>query len=147
MDHGIFTIADSVPGLQHARSYKKPARLDFAVECGPRLVVDGSPLTFKPGVHRRTVIGHDRQGRVLLLVTAGVIGLADLAAFLARPEAQGGLGAIAALNLDGGSSTMLDLDHSAASVTVPAPVRVPIGLGVRRLATQLPQGSTRTQAL
>ncbi len=145
VDHGIFTIADKRPKLQHARSYKKPAKLEFAVECGPRLVVDGKPLTFKPGVHRRTAIASDRTGRILLLATAGVISLADLAAFLARPEAKGGLGAIAALNLDGGSSTMFDLDHPAASASVPAPVRVPIGLGVARrgpaIAASKKQGS------
>jgi uncharacterized protein YigE (DUF2233 family) len=146
VDHGVFTVADGTPRLQHARKFNKPAKLDFAVECGPRLVVDGKPLTFKPGVHRRTAIGHDRSGRVLVLATAGVLGLADLAAFMARPLASGGLGAIAALNLDGGSSTMFDLHHPSATAKVPAPVRIPIGLGVVRRPVGLPHTPTLTRS-
>lgn len=132
VDHGIFQIADRKPALQHAQHFKPPKGLEFAVECGPRLVVDGKPLTFKPGVNRRTVLAHDGVGRVLVLVSAGVISLTDLTAWLIRPESAGGLGAVAALNLDGGSSTMFELAHAKAQAVVYSPIQVPVGLALLR---------------
>ena len=135
VDHGIFQIANRKPGLQHAQRYHKPIDLEFAVECGPRLVVDGKPLKFKPGVNRRTVIAHDRQGRVIVLASAGVISLADLAAWLVLPQARGGLGVVGALNLDGGSSTMFELAHGQVQVAVHSPIRVPVGLALVRRPT------------
>ena len=128
VDHGVFTIADDGPGLQHAKRWRRPAGLRFAAECGPRLVVDGAPLSFKPGLARRTAIGFDAEGRVYLVVTSGVIGLNELAAFLARDK--GGLKLRGALNLDGGSSTMFDLHVADLRRSVRSAVLVPTGVAV-----------------
>lgn len=128
VDHAVFTIAGHKPGMQHAHKYVAPPGLEFAIECGPRLVVGGKPLSFKQRLARRTAIAHDARGRVSLVVSGGVLRLGDLAAFLARAEVNGGLGAVDALNLDGGSSTMLDLEHPAARAAVRSPIRVPVGL-------------------
>jgi len=130
VDHGVFTIAKAGPGLQHARQWQEPEGLDFAAECGPRLVVDGTPLQFKPGLARRTVLGFDTQGRVYVVVTRGVVGLQDLANFLARSVDRGGLGLLGALNLDGGSSTMFDLAWGDTAVAVRSAVEVPAGIAV-----------------
>ena len=128
VDHGIFYIAEGRPGLSHARHWSPPTKLNFAVECGPRLVVDGRPLTFKPSLHRRTAIGHDRKGLVTIVVTSGVIGLDDLTAFMVRDGPSGGLALQGALNLDGGSSTMLELVHGELEAVVTSAVQVPVGL-------------------
>ena len=132
VDHGIFYIAKDKPGLSHARHWSPPKQLQFAVECGPRLIVDGQPLTFKPSLHRRTAIGHDQAGLVTIVIASGVIGLDDLTAFMARPQQAGGLALRGALNLDGGSSTMLELVHGEVEAIVTSAVQVPVGLVVTR---------------
>ena len=130
VDHGVFGIAAGQPLLRHAREWKDLPELEFAVECGPRLLVDGHPLTFKPGVARRTIIGHDRHGRAVLAVSDGVISLAELADFLGRSGERGGPGLSDALNLDGGPSTMLELAVGGVEVRVATPVQVPVGIVV-----------------
>jgi uncharacterized protein YigE (DUF2233 family) len=135
VDHGIFYIAEGKPGLSHARHWAAPTKLNFAVECGPRLIVDGRPLTFKPNLHRRTAIGYDRKGLVTIVVTSGVIGLDDLTDFMVGPEQAGGLALQGALNLDGGSSTMLELVHGELQAVVTSAVQVPVGLVLIRRPT------------
>lgn len=132
VDHGIFGVAAGRPFLDHARSFKAPKALEFAIECGPRLVVDGQPLQLKQGVARRTAIGYDGSGRILLIATEGVIALLDLADFAARPLAGGGLAAVGLLNLDGGSSTMFDLHTASRHVAIRSAVEVPVGVVVKR---------------
>ena len=130
VDHGVFAIAAQQPLMRHARDWKDLPEVEFAVECGPRLLVDGQPLTFKPGAARRTALGHDTQGRVLLVVSEGVLQLHELTTFLQRPEHDGGPGLSDALNLDGGPSTMLEIDAGPVHVSVPTPVQVPVGIVV-----------------
>lgn len=130
VDHGVFGIAAQQPLLRHASEWKDLPELEFAVECGPRLLVDGRPLGFKPGTARRTALGSDGQGRVLLIVSDGVLQLSELAQFLRQPAADGGPGLVNALNLDGGPSTMLQIDAGPVHVSVPTPVQVPVGIVV-----------------
>ncbi len=131
VDHGVFAIAGGRPSIAHARQFVSPVDLEFAVECGPRLIVDGVTLTFKRHDRaRRVVIGHDSRDRVVIAVTAGVIRLEELSAFLVRPTEQGGPALQGALNLDGGSSTMLDLDANGVHEAIRSAVQVPVGLVV-----------------
>lgn len=137
VDHGVWTVTqDGTVGLQHARQFLAPAGLDFAIECGPRLVVDGKALTFKPGIARRTAVGHDVEGRAYWVATSGVVSLPDFSAFLAKRRAAGGVGLHAALNLDGGSSTMFDLDVAETVAAVRSSVQVPVGLALVRRPQQ-----------
>ena len=130
VDHGVFGIAAQQPLLRHARDWKPLPELEFAVECGPRLLVDGQPMTFKPGQARRTALGSDGTGRVVLVVSEGVLQLQELTTFLQRSERDGGPGLSNALNLDGGPSTMLEIDAGLVHVSVPTPVQVPVGIVV-----------------
>lgn len=133
VDHGVLTIDTAgVPRLQHARSFVRPPNLDFAIECGPRLVVAGKPLTFKPGIARRTAIGFDDDRQLYWIATENVASLKDLAGFLAAEQQDGGLGLSNALNLDGGKSTMLRLTAAETSVHIRASVQVPVGLALAR---------------
>jgi uncharacterized protein YigE (DUF2233 family) len=80
-----------------------------AVQAGPRLVSAGRP---NPGLRaqsaRRSFVGVDAEGRAVIGSTGpSPVEARDLAAFLARGEAQGGAGLVDALNLDGGSSSQL----------------------------------------
>ena len=64
--------------------------------------------SLKPQVARRAFIGLDARGRVVLGCTGPTqVSAPDFAAFLARPESEGGAGLVDALNLDGGSSAQL----------------------------------------
>ena len=109
VDWGVFTVSKGAPGLIHARDWKPRAGVDFAIECGPRLVHRGKPFKLKPNLHRRTVIGHTPTGQVALIVTLDPIDLNSLAEALAKPTDKGGLGLEAALNLDGGPSSQLQI--------------------------------------
>ncbi len=115
VDWGVYFIREGRPKLVHARDWKADPRVDFAIECGPRLVHAGAPFKLKPNLHRRTAIGHGADGRVVLLVTLDPVDLNDLAAGMARPTSEGGLGLVEALNLDGGPSTQLEIDAEGAS--------------------------------
>lgn len=131
VDHGVFSVADRRGGLQHAKQWVAPAGLEFALECGPRLLIGGGAPVFREATRaRRTALGTDGHGRAVIVATDGALSLAELAAALARPEPQGGPGLVDALNLDGGSSTMFDLHVGARHVEVTAALGVPVGVAV-----------------
>jgi exopolysaccharide biosynthesis protein len=75
-------------------------------------------------------IGTDSSGRIVLAATEGVLSLAEWAQWLARPQTAGGAGLSDALNLDGGSSTMLALVDGATAVSVRSALQVPVGIAV-----------------
>ena len=130
VDHGVFAVAGQQAFLQHAKTYTAPADLEFAIECGPRLVVAGQPLHFKPGSDRRVAIGTDPSGQIVLAATEGVLSLAEWAQWLARPTSAGGAGLSDALNLDGGSSTMMALVDGSVAVSLRSALQVPVGIVV-----------------
>lgn len=81
--------------------------LEQAVQGFPLLVQDGLPaFVGQPGdrIARRTAVGQDHSGRVLLMVTPFLgLTLADLSAFLAESD----LDLLIAFNLDGGGSSLM----------------------------------------
>ncbi len=131
VDHGVFAVAAGRPFVEHARAWQAPPDLEFAVECGPRLLVDGQAQHFrKDELARRVALGRDRQGRVVLAVSDGVVSLANWADTLAGGQRDGGPQLVDALNLDGGSSAMLDVAAGDLQVRVATAVQVPIGVAV-----------------
>lgn len=131
VDHGVFALAGGRALLAHAKTWPAPAQLEFAVECGPRLVVAGEVPHFRAQPPaRRSVLAIDGQGRVLVVVTAGVVGLDALAQWLRAPADRGGMGAREALNLDGGPSSMLQVAAPGVQAEVRSPVQVPVGIAL-----------------
>lgn len=128
VDHGVFCVAAGEASLHHARSFVAPENLEFAIECGPRLVVDGAPLHFKPGSDRRVAIGKRADGDVVLAASDGVLSLAEWASLLAAPESTGGAALSDALNLDGGSSAMLSVADGSFAFDLRSAVQVPVGI-------------------
>jgi len=107
---GMFSLRGGVPRIQYLINEPYQGEpLDQAVQAFPMLVLDGaSAYTNARDVRasRRTVIGMDRAGRVILMATPGIgLGLYDLSAWL--PAA--GLDLVSAFNLDGGGSTMMSI--------------------------------------
>ena len=106
-DWGVFYVTENRPHLIHTRDAPSVdwSRTSFAVQCGPRIISAGAALKVKITSHRRTVIGIDKSGRVVLLATRNEIDLNELARALLRSPSAGGLGLVEALALDGGPST------------------------------------------
>ena len=116
------------------KDFKEPGPgADFAVQNSP-LLVSGGKAAYKdprPARHRRTAIGVAADGRVTIAVCDSEITLDEWAAVLAS-GAPGGLGLDSALNLDGGPSTGLAVEHEKARVRVPSGRLIPHVLTVAR---------------
>lgn len=129
---GTFFVQNGVPGIESVlvRPYAGEP-YEQAAQAFPMLITDGAQSYFdtRPDrATRRTVIGMDSEGRVVVLVTSfGGITLLDLAAYLAASD----LGLVDALNLDGGGSSMLQVQAGdTAAVTVGSFDPVPAVMGV-----------------
>jgi len=129
VDQGVFLLSMGKPSIQHTRD-PLPAKIDMAVQVGPRLVVDGRAMQLKRQVSRRTSICVPGDGTVIVVVFPTPISLADLAAALVRPQADGGLGCWSALNLDGGPSTQLSVATPGLSLEIEGGSGVPNGLAI-----------------
>lgn len=104
------------------RPYSPDETFDAALQAFPMLVLNGEPAYQTPDFDaaRRTIIGVDENGRVLLILAAwGGFTLAELSSYLAGAD----FGLVNALNLDGGTSTGLILTEPLESI--PAFVAVP----------------------
>jgi uncharacterized protein YigE (DUF2233 family) len=103
-DWGVFYIRQGKAAIAHTRDYVGSPHTQEAVQCGPRLVVNGRTTDLKPQWARRTGIGIDRSGRVVLAVSDGELAFDDWAKVWAD---RAGLNCPNALNLDGGGSTQM----------------------------------------
>ncbi len=131
-DWGVFLIRDGRPAIVHTRDYR-PEGVSEAVQCGPRLVVDGHITRLKQQSARRACVAIDGAGRVLLAVTEGAdVDATHLARALSAPATAGGLGVRQALNLDGGPSAQLYAAVGRFNVDLRGTWGVPDGLGVFR---------------
>jgi uncharacterized protein YigE (DUF2233 family) len=97
--------------------------MDEAIQCGPRLVIDGYIPDFYPEISARSGIGIDPSGRIVLAVTEqGELTLRQFALALKA------FGCVDALNLDGGPSTQLFLKAGKTLLDVPGGYGVPTAL-------------------
>jgi uncharacterized protein YigE (DUF2233 family) len=105
---GVFYIKRNHPHIVAYKNYQSHPDVHFAVQAGPRLVVDGKIPKLKPGVSYRTALGIQPSNKIILLVTEDLLlSTQELAEIMRRPEEEGGLNCPNALNLDGGRSTQL----------------------------------------
>ncbi|HOX06757.1 MAG TPA: phosphodiester glycosidase family protein [Planctomycetota bacterium] len=138
---GVFTLDEKGrAAVVPVADFKSPRDgLDFVVQNSP-LLVAGGKVIFKdpqPARHRRTAIGVDADGRTVLAVCGSAVTLDEWAAVLTS-RADGGLGLTSALNLDGGPSTGLAVEHEKAKVDVPAGRIIPQVLAILRREKPLP---------
>lgn len=104
------------------RPYQASESFDYALQAFPMLVLNGESAYQNADFDaaRRTVIGLDKDGRLLLIFSAwGRFTLAELSSYLAEAD----FGLVNALNLDGGTSTGFILTDPSESI--PAFVAVP----------------------
>jgi uncharacterized protein YigE (DUF2233 family) len=126
VDWGVLVLRPGRATIVHSRDFKADARIEGAIQVGPRVLVAGRPLRLKPQAARRSAIALDREGRTLTLVVCpGPIEAGRLADLLAR------LGFQSALLLDGGASTQISAAVGRFRLDVPGAYGVPDALVVR----------------
>lgn len=101
---GIFYIKHNKAYLRNFDQFTPNKHIDFAVQSGPRLLIQGKIPPLKPGRAERTALGITQEGRVIIVVTENaMMTTTELAELMRSPIVQ----CEQALNLDGGSSTQL----------------------------------------
>ncbi len=105
---GIFLVQGGKPEIIAAKAYHADLKADFAIQAGPRLVVNGHIPKLAPTTDFRTALGITNKGKVVLVATDGLLlSTSELATRMQKSESEGGLACTDALNLDGGHSTQL----------------------------------------
>ena len=120
VDWGVLLLEGASARIVHTRDLRPDVSALGAIQVGPRIVVDGTPLSLKPQRARRTAVALERDGRSLTLVVVdSPIDANNLAARL------GAAGFDAALMLDGGPSTQLALELGDVHIDIPGGYPVP----------------------
>ena len=116
------------------RGESLPSRVPVLFQCGPRLVWDSQIISGleKKALANRTTLALDAEGRVIFSTIGGIdrVTLAELPNLLLAPVTRGGVGAVRAINLDGGKSTQLYLKTGSTTEHMPGFVEVPVFLGI-----------------
>lgn len=101
---GIFYTEKTKAYLRSIKNFKADNKINFAIQSGPRLLVNGHETRLKPGYAQRTALGITAKGNVILLVTENLaMTTKELAKLMRAPP----LSCQDALNLDGGSSSQV----------------------------------------
>lgn len=98
---GILYIQNNAPFMTSYKNYKSGLSADFAIQAGPRLLINGYIPHLKDAYAKRTALGFGKSGYIYLVVTEHT-NTSTLASFF-----RDKLKCTNALNLDGGSSTQL----------------------------------------
>ncbi len=102
---GVFYIKNNKPMVSTAGLFHASPAISFAVQSGPRLLVNGHIPPLKPGRAERSALGITTDNQVIMLITDN----APLSTIeLAQLMKSAPLNCVQALNLDGGSSTQLN---------------------------------------
>lgn len=104
---GIFYIDANNKAAILANTKLDTKNIIFAIQSGPRLIINGQIPSLRQGEDERTALGINAQGEVIIVVTEhNPMTTTDLAVLMKKPPIL----AINAINLDGGSSTQLYVD-------------------------------------
>lgn len=141
---GFFAMEGGKPAIMHRTRFKK-AKTELAFQAGPRILEDGKEVSglrtpLRPD--RRTGIGIiDSQTVILFTTRVGLffemitlpegdgLSFRELALLFGKNGKDLGVQCTDVLNLDGGSSSALSLDHKRAKVEVTGFAPVPVALG------------------
>jgi exopolysaccharide biosynthesis protein len=129
---GIFGIDNVSPFIVHRDEFQ-PARAHEALQSGPLLLRQGKALEVSRGYgrySRRSVIGLDKEQRLVLGITAGMLGgLSWVELQELFSSAEWGVQARDLLNLDGGGSAQLYIKTKKMEEFVPGTAEVPVAIG------------------
>lgn len=102
----ILMIKNHHANIFSRSAYRYSKNIDFAIQSGPRLIINGHIPQLRPGKDQRSAIGITKDGFVILAITDDLLlTTTQMAHFLQAPLSQGGLACYNALNLDGGNSS------------------------------------------
>ena len=105
---GVFYTREGEPYITAQQQFHHDQEINFAIQGGPRLLINGIIPKLKPGVAERTAVCITQQQKIVFIATERApMTTAELATMLRTPEKDNGLNCVDALNLDGGSSTQL----------------------------------------
>lgn len=101
---GVFYTKNQRAYLASANQFTPNKQIDFAIQSGPRLLINSRIPPLKPGRAERSALGVTHDGRVIILVTDNKpMSTTELAQLMKAAP----LNCESALNLDGGSSSQL----------------------------------------
>ncbi len=105
---GVLIVQNNQAKIVAQKDYQFSPKIGFAIQAGPRLIVNGRVPNLREGMAQRSAIGVTREGKVIIAITDNLpMSTTELATILQKPENEGGLSCYNALNLDGGSSSQL----------------------------------------
>lgn len=126
---GIFYTKNQKAYLKSLKQFHPSHQIDFALQSGPRLLINGQIPSLKPGVAERSALGITKDGKVILLVTDSAPMDTTALAQLMKAEP---LNCINALNLDGGNSTQLSANIDTFHLSVHGLSKVSDAIVVKR---------------
>lgn len=101
---GILYTQNNRAKLVSKNQFRANPKIDFAIQSGPRLIVNGKIPKLKTGIAERSALGITRNGDIILLATERhPLSTTQLARLMRSYP----ISCQYALNLDGGSSTQL----------------------------------------
>lgn len=102
---GVFYVENDQAKIINSSAYQSNENIQFALQAGPRLIINGHIPRLKPGYAARSAVCISTDNKIILASTENArITTSQLAKLLRKTAANGGLGCYSALNLDGGSS-------------------------------------------
>jgi uncharacterized protein YigE (DUF2233 family) len=113
--------------------YDPSEQLKQATQSAPMLVLPGgkrAKFSANAASSRRSVVAMDKQGRLLFIVSPGLVFTLDE---LADQLVHSDLSINVALNLDGGASTGLYVNAASQHVAIDSPAQLPIVIIVRQV--------------
>lgn len=129
---GIFGLGEAGPFVAHRDEFQ-PAQASEALQSGPLLLHRAAPVDVMTGLGRyarRSVIGIDKEGKLIVGVTdaiAGGLSFSELQELFSQPRWQ--LNTVELLNLDGGGSAQLYLKSGKIEDWLPGTSEVPVAIG------------------
>ncbi|WP_133126900.1 phosphodiester glycosidase family protein [Legionella nagasakiensis] len=112
---GVFYIKGQKPYLSAPRQFKNNHYVSFALQSGPRLLINGKIPSLKPGLAERTALGINSNDEVIILVTDNTPMTTKTLAEIMKSSP---LNCKEALNLDGGSSSQLTANIGSFQLNV-----------------------------
>jgi uncharacterized protein YigE (DUF2233 family) len=129
---GVFGVNQAGPFVTHRDEFQ-PHQASAALQSGPLLLHHRAPVEIISGLGRyarRSIIGTDKDGRVIVGVADGVIGglsFEELQELFIQPKWR--LDAVELLNLDGGGSAQLYVKSGKFEEWLPGTSEVPVAIG------------------
>jgi uncharacterized protein YigE (DUF2233 family) len=129
---GIFGVRDATPFVVHRDNFQ-PAQTSEALQTGPLLLNRSAAIDVMNGLARyarRSVIGIDKEGRVIIGVTDAILGglnFTELQELFTGMKWQ--LNTADLLNLDGGGSAQLYVKAGKFEEWVSGTSEVPVAIG------------------